>query len=70
MLPIYRKHYSEEEILQLTDFYKSELGQKTLSLTPEITREISSKTRDMSQMALSQAKDELAFELQKEVTKE
>lgn len=63
VLPVYREHYSEEEIYQLTTFYKSELGQKTLQLTPTISRSISSKTRDITTMALDQAKEELALEL-------
>jgi len=69
MLPVYQDNYSEAEIRQLIDFYKSELGQKTLKLNPTITREISSKTRDMSQMALNQAKEELAYELRQSFEK-
>jgi len=69
MLPVYREHYDEAEIRQLISFYTSDLGQKTLKLNPTISREISTKTRDMSQMALNQAKEELAFELQKELDK-
>lgn len=33
---IYEKHYTLEEIRELTAFYKSPLGRKTLKLTPEI----------------------------------
>ncbi|MFN2354763.1 MAG: DUF2059 domain-containing protein [Desulfopila sp.] len=64
MLPIYRAHYSTAEIQELTAFYQSELGQKTLKLTPVISQSISTKTRDISQLALNQAKEELAVELQ------
>ena len=67
MLPVYRTHYTTEEIRQLTDFYQSDIGQKTLQLNAEISRSISSKTRDISQLALNQAKEELAYELQKKL---
>jgi len=69
MLPAYRKNYTEAEIRELTKFYQSELGQKTLQLSTQITREISSKTRDMSQMAINQAKEELAYELKQGLKK-
>lgn len=67
MLPVYKKHYTTEEIRQLIDFYQSDIGQKTLQLNAEISRSISSKTRDISQLALNQAKEELAYELQKKL---
>ncbi len=69
VLPVYREYYSEEEIYQLTTFYESELGQKTLQLTPTISRSISSKTRDITTMALDQAKEELAIELKESLKK-
>jgi hypothetical protein len=69
MLPVYKEHYTTAEIEELTKFYKSDLGQKTLKLNSIISRAISSKTRDISQMALNQAKEELAFELQQKVEK-
>ena len=65
MIPVYRDHYSESEIRGLIDFYTSDLGQKTLRLMPEISRSISSKTREISQIAISQAQEELAHELKK-----
>jgi len=68
MIPVYQKYYSESEIHDLVAFYKSDLGQKTLKLTPDIHAQISTKTREISQMALNQAKDELAFELKKTLT--
>lgn len=67
MLPVYKEHYTTAEIEELTKFYQSDLGQKTLKLNSTISRAISTKTRDISQMALNQAKEELAFELQKKV---
>ncbi len=65
MLPIYGQHYSEDEILKLINFYRSDLGQKTLQLTPVISRSITTKTRGISTAALTQAKKELASELKK-----
>ncbi|MDJ0624055.1 MAG: DUF2059 domain-containing protein [Desulfocapsaceae bacterium] len=67
MVPVYRKHYTTDEIEQLTDFYQSDIGQKTLQLNAEISRSISARTRDISQLALNQAKEELAYELQKKL---
>lgn len=67
MSPVYKEHYTTAEIKELTKFYKSKIGQKTLKLNSTISRAISTKTRDISQMALNQAKEELAFELQKKV---
>ncbi len=69
MLPVYKEHYTTAEIEELTKFYKSDLGQKMLKLNPTISQAISAKTRDISQMALNQAKEELAFELQQKVEK-
>jgi len=69
MLPVYKEHYTTAEIEELTRFYTSDLGQKTLRLNSTISRTISAKTRDISQMALNQAKEELAFELQQKVEK-
>lgn len=39
VIPIYEKHYSEQDIEQLIVFYKSPIGQKTIALTPIITQE-------------------------------
>lgn len=39
VIPIYQKHYSDEEILQLMDFYKTPLGKKVLEKTPLISQE-------------------------------
>lgn len=40
-LPIYRKHFSEQEIKELTSFYSSPLGKKTATLTPSMMQESS-----------------------------
>jgi hypothetical protein len=65
MIPIYSDHYNEDEIRRLIKFYRSDLGRKTLRLMPVISRSISSRTREMSQVAISQAEEELALELKK-----
>jgi hypothetical protein len=39
MIPIYDKHYSEKDIEQLIQFYKSPIGRKTIAVTPLITQE-------------------------------
>lgn len=67
MLPVYDENYTIDEIRELTRFYKSAIGQKTLRLRTTISGSISSKIRDISQMALNHAKEELAFELQKKL---
>lgn len=67
MLPVYSEHYNKAEIRELITFYRSEIGQKTLRLTSVISRSISTKTRDISHVALTQAKEELASELKKEL---
>jgi hypothetical protein len=40
-LPVYRKHFSENEIKQLIDFYNSPVGKKVSALTPVIMQESS-----------------------------
>lgn len=37
--PLYAKYYSEEELGQLLEFYQSPIGQKVVSVTPDITRD-------------------------------
>jgi uncharacterized protein len=39
MVPIYVKHYTDDELLQLIDFYKSPLGQKVIDKLPLITQD-------------------------------
>lgn len=38
-IPIYIKHYSDEEILQLIEFYKTPLGKKVIEQMPLIAQE-------------------------------
>ena len=69
MIPVYKEHYSTAEVKELTKFYKSDLGQKSLKLKVAINTAISNKMRDIHMMALNQAKEELAVELQQKVEK-
>ena len=39
VIPIYEKHYSEQDIEQLIIFYKSPIGQKAIVVTPVISQE-------------------------------
>jgi len=39
VIPIYEKHYSEQDIEQLIIFYKSPIGQKAIAVTPVISQE-------------------------------
>lgn len=39
IIPIYDKYYTEQEIDELINFYKTPLGQKTIKVLPNITQE-------------------------------
>jgi len=39
MIPIYDRFYSEEEINQLTAFYNSPVGKKTIEVTPALIQQ-------------------------------
>ncbi|TDK45982.1 DUF2059 domain-containing protein [Algoriphagus formosus] len=36
---VYKKYYTEEEMLQLIEFYSSPIGKKTLEITPQLSGE-------------------------------
>src|SRR6266849_2443213 len=57
LVSVYDKHFTQEEIKGLLQFYGSPLGQKVASEMPKISREIQSATRAASAKA---AKDALA----------
>lgn len=40
-IPVYARYFSEEEVRQLTAFYRSPLGRKLVSVTPEVSIETS-----------------------------
>ena len=39
MIPVYVKYYSEEDVKQLIAFYESPLGQKYISVSPQVTQD-------------------------------
>jgi hypothetical protein len=55
LVGIYDKHYSEEEIKGLLQFYGSPLGQKVAAETPTINRETLAATRMASSKAAPEA---------------
>ena len=55
LVTIYDKHYSEEEIRGLLQFYGSPLGQKVAAEAPRISREIQEATRSTAAKALKEA---------------
>ncbi len=69
MVPVYGEHYSEEELRKLIAFYKTDLGRKSIRLTPVISAAIAEKIRDASQTALTEAKEEVALELKEAIEK-
>jgi hypothetical protein len=62
LVALYDKHYSDEEIKSLLQFYGSPLGQKVAAESPKIFREIQETTRSEAAKAvrdaLQQAKQE------------
>lgn len=55
LVEIYDKHYTEEEIKGLLQFYGSPLGQKVAAEMPKITREIQAAVRTTSVKAAREA---------------
>ena len=55
LVTIYDKHYSEEEIKGLLQFYGSPLGQKVATEAPRISREIQEATRSTAAKAVKEA---------------
>ena len=39
IVPIYQKHFTDEDVLQMIEFYKSPVGMKLTRLLPSITQE-------------------------------
>jgi len=59
LVSIYDKHFTEEEIKGLLQFYGSPLGQKVATEMPKISREIQSATRAAGNKAAKEALAEL-----------
>jgi hypothetical protein len=55
LIGIYDKHFTEEEIKALLQFYGSPLGQKVASEMPKITREVQAASRVASNRAAKEA---------------
>jgi len=59
LVGIYDKHFTEDEIRGLLEFYGSPLGQKVASETPKISREMQLTLRQASNQAARQAWQDL-----------
>jgi uncharacterized protein len=55
LVALYNKHYTDEEIKSLLQFYGSPLGQKVASESPRIFREIQETTRAEASKAVKEA---------------
>jgi hypothetical protein len=62
LVGIYDKHFSDEEIKGLLEFYGSPLGQKVASELPKINRDVQFATRTASTQAARQAWQDLRAE--------
>ena len=62
LIPIYDKHYTDEEIKGLLQFYGSPLGQKAAAESPKINREIQEATRASATKAFKDALQEAKLE--------
>jgi len=62
LVGIYDKHFTDEEIKGLLEFYGSPLGQKVAAELPKINREVQFATRSASTLAARQAWQDLRAE--------
>jgi len=62
LVGIYDRHFTDEEIKGLLEFYGSPLGQKVAAELPKINREVQSATRSASTEAARQAWQDLRAE--------
>ena len=62
LVEIYDKHFSEDDIKGLLEFYGSPLGQKVAAELPKISREVQLATRTASNQAARQAWQDLRRE--------
>jgi uncharacterized protein len=62
LLVLYDKHYSDDEIKGLLQFYGTPLGQKTAAEGPKIAREIQETTRAIASQAAKEALAEVKQE--------
>jgi len=62
LVSVYDKHFKEDEIKGLLQFYGSPLGQKVAAEMPKISREIQAATRAASNKAAKEALAELKLQ--------
>ena len=55
LIPIYSKHYSNDEILTIIEFYKTPIGKKVIEKTPFITQESYAIGEEWGKKAAEQA---------------
>lgn len=68
MAELYAEVYSEQELVELTEFYLSPIGKKFVSRTPELMQASMQMSQDMLRGALPKIQ-ELQKELQNELTR-
>ena len=59
VIPVYAKHFTEDDIDQLVKFYKTPIGQKLIAATPEITTEAMQAGREWGEKITKKVLDEL-----------
>ena len=64
LIPLYAKHYTQDEIKALTDFYESPIGQKSLQVGPMISAESNAAYESLSQQFLPMIAVQLQLRLQ------
>lgn len=66
VIPIYSKYFTDTEIKQLLEFYKTPLGQKTISVMPQVVSESLIAGQQWGQSLGPEMQKRILFALQKE----
>jgi hypothetical protein len=66
LIPIYSKYLTKDDVRQLTEFYRSPVGKKLVSLSPQITAESAAIGRMWATSVLPGLQAELTKKLQQE----
>lgn len=61
-VPVYDKYLSDQEVKDLTEFYGTPLGKKTLTVLPKMTTELQEQGRKMGEEAGRQSMEEVLAE--------
>jgi len=61
-VPVYDKYLSDQDVKDLTSFYRTPLGQKTLTVLPKMTAELQEQGRKMGEEAGRQSMIEVLAE--------